>query len=182
MTQNGAGHASADDEDFLRVAERIELPESTLDGLRAGIPKLLRAKGWPGPALFQSELGEGVLRSSAEPDALLTREGEHEAYLLGSVRLGPKTPPLSVFALRKGSGEVVLLDAHDPSEDRFVNASLAAFLGSMLAFHGAFDHLMTEHEGREKHVASFRELLERIDARALDDAHNYWPGWLVEMQ
>lgn len=180
---NGTSTLPEPDEDHVvTLTEGIDLPERTLDGLRAGVPRLLRVKGWPGPALFQSELGDGLLRSTATPGALIERSGEHEAYILGSVRLGPKTAPLSVFVLRRGSGEVHLLDASDPEQDRFANVSLAAFMASMLAFHGAFDHLMVDDEEREKHVASFRALLSKLDARALEDPHYYWPGWLQEMQ
>lgn len=161
----------------------IDLPERTLETLRsAGVPRLLRVVGWPGPALFHSELAGGQLISTSTPGGLIERHGDNEGYVLASVRQGPKTPPFSVFVLRRNKGDVFLLDARDPDQDRYVNASLDTFLASMLAFHGAFDHLMTESEEREKHVASFRALLLRIDPHALDDEQHYWPGWLEEMR
>lgn len=175
---------SLPDEHVLSVAATtgIDLPAAALEALRTvGVPRLLRVIGWAGPALFQSELAEGALVSTATAGALVERTGEHEGYVLGSVRLGPKTPPYSVFVLLRSSGEVWLLDTSNAEMDRYVNASLDAFLASMLAFHGAFDHLMVSSEDREKHVASFREVLGRIDARALADDHNYWPGWIEEM-
>ncbi len=167
-------------DDHLSDATGIELPEATLAALRSGLPRLLRVKDWPGPALFHSELGSGTLVSSTDPAALIQREGEHAGYIFGSVRQSPDAEPYSVFVLRP-SGDVYLLDAGDPARDCFVNVSLAAFLASMLALHGAFDHVLGVSEEREKHVASFRELLVKLDAKSTESDEHYWPGWLEAM-
>ena len=176
-----AADAEEETDDHLTDATGIDLPEATLATLRAGLPRLLRIPGWPGPSLFQSELGSGTLVSSADPAAPVQREGEHAGYVFGSVRQTPTATPFSVFVLRP-AGDVYLLDAGDPARDCFVNVSLSAFLASMLALHGAFDHVLGVSEDREKNVASFRELLVKLDAKSTESDEHYWPGWLEAMK
>lgn len=88
----------------------------------------------------------------------------------------------SVFVLKNQTGEVYLLDAARPEDDRFVNASLDAFLTSLEAFHTGFEHFIIDAPERATMVASFRALLEKIDPRALNDRENYWPGWFNELE
>lgn len=166
----------------LAVVEGLTLPYAALLTLQAGIPPLLRIPYWPGPCIFQSELGSGTLQSTAAEDALIRRSGQREGYVLGSVRQGPKTPPISAFVLRKTVGDVHLIDAGNETLDCFANSSLDTFLASLLAFHGAFDHLLGVSEDREKHVESFRQLLTKIDAPCLESPDHYWPGWLEAMK
>jgi hypothetical protein len=125
-------------------------------------------------------LGEGRLLSTRDAASPIARPDDREAYVFGAVRdVTGDAPPYSYFALRRGSGEVWLLDAGDPTLDRFVSSSLATFLASMNAFHTAWPQLAY---GSDEVVASFRALLAKLDARALDDPENYWPGWLEELE
>lgn len=185
MTEDSPATLPTDveDEDHrLASIEGLTLPYAALLGLQAGLPRLLRIPYWPGPCIFQSELGSGTLHSTEAEDAVIRRSGAHQGYIIGSVRQGPKTPPFSVFVLRKTVGDVYLLDAGDETLDCFANSSLDTFLASLLAFHGAFDHLLGSGDEREKHVESFRQLLEKIDAPCLESPDHYWPGWLEAMK
>lgn len=162
----------------------VELPEATLRALTTtGVPRELRLPEWPGPTLFTSELGGGRLVSTADPAAIVARTGAETGYLLGSVRdtTGDVGHVHAAFALRRGTGEVFLLEVLDPSIDRFVASDLAVFLTALDAFHTAWP-LMVSGPTREAVVASFRALLTKLDARALEDPESYWPGWLEELE
>lgn len=191
---NGGGEPEpeAHEEDVLAAAalSGVDLPEVTRTALSTtGVPRELRLPDWPGPVLFHSELGGGRLVSSSEEGALVRRTGMNQGYLFGSVRdaaSGTGTGAgkiYSVFCLRRGVGDVVLLDVAKAEDDRFVNSSLAAFLTSMNAFATGWAHFATD--GSEKGdavVASFRALLTKLDPRALANAEHYWPGWLEELE
>lgn len=167
-----------------RACEGVQLPEAALKILQtAGVPRELVLPEWQGPTLFHSEIGEGALRSTRDEDALVHRSGAHEGYILGSVRdvNDEKAPPYAVFVLRS-QGDVYLLDMEDAEQDRFVNANLDAFLASILAFHAGFDAMVAVTPEREQWVRKFRDLLTRLDARALGHADHYWPGWLDELE
>lgn len=163
--------------------EGVDLPADVRETLTTrGVPDELRLPDWNGPTLFTSELGAGRLVSTAEPGALVARAGPDEAYVVGSVRETLDEPTVyAVFALRRGTGEVWLLDANDPDGDRFVSSGLGPFLRSLEAFRAAFDRMVADSPDRERIVASFQALLEKLDPRALDDQENYWPGWLEEL-
>lgn len=158
----------------------VVLPPLTLYALRReGVPALLRLPQWPGPTLFSSELGEKRIVSTAEPDALVSRLGDHEGYIIGSVRDTMGEPKLhSVFVLRREVGDVFLLDVADASQDRFVNSSLETFVSAMEAFFMGFPHMTGDPVVAKKTLATFRSLLEQLDAPALADPEHYWPGWL----
>ena len=174
----------------------IDLPEATRNALSTtGVPRELSLPDWPGPVLFHSEIGSGRLMSSADDDALVRRVGVNEGYIVGSVRdarpakrSGTGTGSggrnvYSVFCLRKGVGDVVLLDVAKESDDRFVNSSLAAFLTSMHAFATGWAHFASDGtEAGDAVLASFRALLTKLDPRALANAEHYWPGWLEELE
>lgn len=185
-TPTGTGD-SPHDEDRLHLEERrgLELPGATLDALIGdGVPRELALPDWEGPTLFSSELTSGRLISTTEPGALIERRGEHEGYVLGAVRDRETKLAYSAFVLRKGIGDVWLLDATRPEDDRFVNGSLDAFLASMHAFHTAFPHLVDtlDESERRRLVASFRALLTKLDPRALETPEHYWPGWIEELE
>jgi hypothetical protein len=177
----------AEGEDILEEAALagVSLPKETLAALSSsGVPRELRLPDWAGPTLFTSEIGGGRLVSTTEAGALVSRTGKNEGYLIGSVRdtTGEVSAPYSVFCLRREVGDVVLLDIRDASHDCFVNSNLHAFLASMDALRTSWNHLMADSPEREAFVASFRKLLTALDARALDDEANYWPGWLEELE
>lgn len=184
--RDGDGELPEQD-DHLREDARggVELPKATLDALvRDGVPRELVLPEWEGPTLFSSELANGTLALTSSPGALVERTGEHEGYVIGAVRDVATKLPYSAFVLRKRKGDVWLLDATRPEDDRFVNASLEAFLASMHAFHTGFSHLMDtlDDDERRKLVASFRGLLTKLDPRALQHPDHYWPGWLDELE
>ncbi len=164
--------------------EGLELPRAALDALTtSGLPQELRLRDWGGPTLFTSEIGGGRLVATSDPGALVTRAGPDEGYVVGSVRetLDEEPTPYAVFALRRGTGEVWLLDVGDPANDRFVNTNLTTFLASLDAFHAAFARLVDDAPDRGRIVDSFRALLATMDARALAHEDHYWPGWLEEL-
>lgn len=163
----------------------IDLPEATRTALStSGVPRELRLPDWPGPVLFRSELGGGRLVSSSEEGALVRRTGMNQGYIFGSVRDAGTTGKIySVFCLRRGVGDVVLLDVAKAEDDRFVNSSLAAFLTSMNAFATGWAHFATDGtEQGDAVLASFRALLTKLDPRALANAEHYWPGWFEELE
>ncbi len=165
--------------------EGLDLPKATLEALTtSGVPPELCLPDWGGPTLFTSEIGEGRLVPTSDPGALVSRLGDEEGYILGSVRetVDYVPAPYAVFVLRKGSGEVYLLDVSDPASDRFVNTSIGTFMASLLAFRTAFARLVDDSPDRAKVVASFRKLLAKLDEPALDDEDHYWSGWLEELE
>jgi hypothetical protein len=195
------GEDGSDEDDVVpeTASAGVDLPPATLKALATtGVPRELRLPDWAGPVLFHSELGSGRLVSTAAPDALVRRTGEHEGYILGSVRdaashargeaggasagAGAGGSIHSVFVLRKSVGDVLLLDISKPEDDRFVNSSLDAFLASMHAFVAGWAHFATDVSERgDAVIASFRALLSKLDARALASPEHYWPGWLDEL-
>ncbi len=185
MTSYAPEQSSDDHRLHLEERRALDLPGATLDTLIGdGVPRELSLPDWDGPTLFSSELADGRLVSTASPGALVERRGDHEGYILGAVRDRESRAVYSVFVLRKGIGDVWLLDATRPEDDRFVNGSLDAFLASMHAFHAGFAHLVEtlDEAERRRLVTSFRMLLTKLDARALEDPEHYWPGWLDELE
>ncbi|AKU97487.1 hypothetical protein AKJ09_04151 [Labilithrix luteola] len=181
------GPTSGTDIEFDSSAtDDLELPETTKKTLKtSGVPRELRLPGWPGPTLFSAATDGKKLVGTWEESAPLTRSGDHEGYVIGEVRDTSGSPPVvhSMFVLRRGSGEVWLLDAKNAEDDRFVNATLEGFLASMNAFVASFSSMVAgPAPGQVALVESFAGLLTKLDSRALERPEHYWPGWVYALE
>lgn len=190
-TDDSKRHAAETDGDDDVVfdssaTDNLELPDTVRKTLRtSGLPRELRLPSWPGPTLFSAVTDGTKLVGTWEDGAPLARTGDHEGYVIGEVHDISGSPPVvhSMFVLRRNSGEVWLLDAKNPEDDRFVNSTIEAFLASMNAFVATFPSMIAgPAPGQTALVESFAGLLTKLDARAIERPEHYWPGWVYALE